>query len=311
MDKKVYIIHENEEWIKPLKIAFEQLGTNYEDWFINEKNIDLQSIPPQGVFYNRMSASSHTRGNRYAPEITKVLLGWLEKHNRHIINGSKAIKIELSKAEQYLSLNSFGIQTPKTIVANSTKLLVSAVKLLNCYPFILKPNRGGKGTGVQLFNSLTDIENAIKNNTIGETLDGIWLIQEYIKPHDKTITRVEFVDGNFLYAVKVLASDDFDLCPADSCQIEDAFCPAGNENSKFKIAENYSNEDLDKYKSFFKANDIGIGALEYSCNSKGEKFVYDVNTNTNYNQKAENETVNKLQGMKQIAQFLTKRLNEM
>jgi len=28
---------------------------------------DLTSPPPKGVFYNRMSASSHTRGHRYAP----------------------------------------------------------------------------------------------------------------------------------------------------------------------------------------------------------------------------------------------------
>ena len=61
------------------------------------------------------------------------------------------------------------------------------------------------------------------------------------------------------------------------------------------LADSAKNEDLDKYKSFFKVNDIGIGALEYSCNSKGEKYVYDINTNTNYNQKAENESINKLQ----------------
>jgi hypothetical protein len=311
MNKKIYIIHENEEWIKPLKNALTKLGANYEDWFINEKVIDIQKLPPLGVFYNRMSASSHTRGNRFAPEITIPLIGWLELHNRFIINGSKAIKIELSKVEQYLSLNLFGIKTPKTIVANSTQLLLDAVKLLNIYPFILKPNRGGKGTGVQLFSSFEDIENAIKNNSIGETLDGIWLIQEYIKPDDGTITRVEFVNGDFLYAVKVIATDDFDLCPADSCQVNDTFCPVGDGDSKFTIVDQYTNKDLDKYKLFFKANDIGIGALEYSCNSKGEKYVYDVNTNTNYNQKAEESTKSKKQGMGQIAKFLAKELEEL
>ncbi len=311
MDKKIYIIHENEEWTKPLKSALTKLGTRYEDWFINKKIIDIQSLPPQGVFYNRMSASSHTRGNRFAPEITISLIGWLELHNRLVVNGSKAIKIELSKVEQYLSLNFFGIKTPKTIVANSTQLLLDAVKLLNIYPFILKPNRGGKGTGVQLFSSLEDIENAIKNKLIGETLDGIWLIQEYIKPDDGTITRVEFVNGDFLYAVEVMVTDDFDLCPADSCQINDTFCPVGDGNSKFRIVDQYSNKDLDKYKLFLKANDIGIGALEYSRNSKGEKYVYDVNTNTNYNQKAENNAICEKQGMSQIAKFLTEQLEKL
>jgi hypothetical protein len=308
MGKKIYIIYENEQWITPLKEAFDKLDAHYEDWFINDKIIDIQSVPPKGVFYNRMSASSHTRGHRFAPEITTSLIGWLELNNRFVINGSKAIKIELSKVEQYLSLKSFGIKTPKTIVVNSVQLLTDAVKMLNIYPFILKPNRGGKGTGVQLFSDLENIKNAIKNKTIGESLDGIWLVQEYIKPYDGTITRVEFVGGEFLYAVKVRATDDFDLCPADSCQINDSFCPVGDNGSKFTIVDKYSNMDLDKYKRFFKANDIGIGALEYSCNSNGEKYVYDVNTNTNYNQKAENEAGCKKHGMSQIAMFLIEQL---
>ena len=305
MENCVYIIHENEEWVTPLKEAFKKLGTSYKDWFINNRQIDLQSIPPLGVFYNRMSASSHTRGHRFAPEITTSLISWLESHKRLVINGSKAIKLELSKVEQYLSLKSFGIKTPKTIVVNSAQLIMDAVKKLNIYPFILKPNRGGKGTGVQLFSDPESIDTAIKNNSIGESLDGLWLVQEYIKPDDGTITRVEFVGGEFLYAVKVKTSDDFDLCPADSCQINDSFCPVGEEGSKFTIADQYSNLDLDKYKRFFKENDIGIGALEYSLNSEGEKYVYDVNTNTNYNQKAEIEAGGKKQGMQQIARFLT------
>jgi len=35
--------------------------------------------------------------NRFAPEITISLIGWLELHDRIVVNGSKAIKIELSK----------------------------------------------------------------------------------------------------------------------------------------------------------------------------------------------------------------------
>ena len=38
----------------------------YTEWFIADGKLDLSSVPPQGVFYNRMSASSHTRGHRYA-----------------------------------------------------------------------------------------------------------------------------------------------------------------------------------------------------------------------------------------------------
>jgi hypothetical protein len=51
--------------------------------------------------------------------------------------------------------------------------------------------------------------------------------------------------------------------------------------------------------------------LEYSLNIEGEKYVYDVNTNTNYNQKAEIEAGGKKQGMQQIANFLTEKLNNL
>ena len=61
---KVYIIHENDEWTLPLKLELQKLEVNFEDWHVENTYIDLGKIPPQGVFYNRMSASSHTRDHR-------------------------------------------------------------------------------------------------------------------------------------------------------------------------------------------------------------------------------------------------------
>ena len=39
-----------------------------------QSSLNTLNTPPQGVFYNRMSASSHTRGHRFAPEFTAVVL---------------------------------------------------------------------------------------------------------------------------------------------------------------------------------------------------------------------------------------------
>ena len=64
---KIYVIHENEAWVEPLREAFDALALPYEEWFISEGTLDFSATPPEGVFYNRMSASSHTRGHRYAP----------------------------------------------------------------------------------------------------------------------------------------------------------------------------------------------------------------------------------------------------
>jgi len=309
MSKKIYIIHENDEWIIQLKQELEILNQPYEMWFIDELELDLDSTPPEGVFYNRMSASSHTRGHRYAPEMTGALLSWLKSHGRTVINDRDALRLELSKVEQYTALKSAGITTPETIAVNSIDLLFDATVKLNKTPFIVKPNRGGKGTGVQLFYTLEGLKSSIENDALGESLDGMWLVQSYIKPSDGCITRVEFIGGEMIYAVRVDASGGFELCPADSCHVNDDFCPTDSVGSKFSIHQNYENDEIHKYKSFLSSNGIGIGAIEYARDSTGKRYVYDVNTNTNYNNKAELNDGGEIQGMREIAKFLTYKLN--
>ncbi len=312
MSKKIYVIHENDAWVVPLRAAFEKLNLPYEEWFVDRMTLDLSEAPPVGVFYNRMSASAHTRDHRFAPEFTGNLLAWLERHNRKVINGRRALQLEVRKSEQYISLQQHGIAHPKSIVVNDVELLPDAVDKLNLFPFIVKPNRGGKGAGVQLFQSKQSLIQTIENGGLGESLDGIWLVQQYVQPANGRIVRAEFVGGEFLYAVSIDSSKGFELCPADACQIEDAFCPVGeNETtSKFQILKNYKNSDLEKYAHFLKDNNIGVGALEYSEDAEGKRFVYDVNTNTNYNSGAEAESGGHRQGMFEIAKFLGKELEK-
>jgi len=75
-------LHENDEWIEPLRREFQAINAPFEEWHLGKRNVDHLDKPPLGIFYNRMSASSHTRGHRYAPEHTAVVLNWLEKNKR-------------------------------------------------------------------------------------------------------------------------------------------------------------------------------------------------------------------------------------
>ena len=77
--KQIYVIHENNAWVEPLREAFAELGLPFEEWFLDSGTIDLDAEPPEGVFYNRMSASSHTRDHRWGPEYTAAVLAWLER----------------------------------------------------------------------------------------------------------------------------------------------------------------------------------------------------------------------------------------
>ena len=102
---RIYVLHENSVWVEPLEAAFEALGLPHEEWFLDEGVLAFDEPPPPGIFYNRMSASSHTRGHRFAPEYTHLVLNWLERHGRRVVNSSRALYLEVSKIAQYAALN--------------------------------------------------------------------------------------------------------------------------------------------------------------------------------------------------------------
>ena len=298
--KKIYVIHENDEWLIPLRESLKKINAPYEEWHMNKVKFDYKKTPPEGIFYNRMSASSHSRGHRYAPENTKNLLSWLEEKNKRIINNSRALELEISKKEQYIELKKFDIKFPNTYYANNKKEIIEKSKNFN-KPFITKHNRGGKGLGVKYFENTFDLEKYINNN-FEDSIDGITLLQEYISSDPQVITRVEFVNGKFLYAVQVDASDGFELCPADSCNVEGEFCPTNPDGNKFMIIKDYKNIEIKKYENLLKSNGIEIAGIEYIKGKDGTHYTYDINTNTNYNPLAEEKIKEK--GMDTIANFL-------
>ena len=312
MKNKIYIIHENDEWVEPLRKELKNINAPFEEWHLGKRNIEHFKEPPQGVFYNRMSASSHTRGHRYAPEYTAVVLNWLEKNKRRVINNSRALSLEISKSLQYTELEKCGIKTPMTIYCNNKESILKSANIFR-KPFITKHNRAGKGLGVKLFNNKKELDSYVSSKNFECSIDGITLLQEYIEAKPKVINRVEFVNSKFLYTVEVDASEGFELCPAcPEDQTEEIDTQVFGENcptigNKFRIIKNYKRSSLiEKYEKFISQNGIEIAGIEYIKDNKGEIFTYDVNTNTNYNSVAEKDS--KIKGMKSIADFLKKEL---
>ena len=299
--KKIYVIHENSEWLIPLLNCFKKMNAPFVEWHMDKVNIDFKKSPPDGVFYNRMSASSHSRGHRYAPERTKVVLEWLQNGNKRIVNNSRALELEISKKKQYEELKKFNIKFPKTYFAENKKEIIEKSKNFN-KPFITKHNRGGRGLGVKYFENTTELEKYVNDKNFEDSIDGITLLQEYIDSDPKVITRVEFINGKFLYAVQVDASDGFELCPADACNVNDKFCPTNPDGNKFMILNNYKNPEIKKYEDLLKSNGIEIAGIEYIKSKDRTHYSYDINTNTNYNLIAERK--NNLKGMDSIAAFL-------
>ena len=303
--KKIFIIHENNEWVEPLLIHLSNLQAPFETWHMNQVCISTFNDPPIGVFYNRMSASSHTRDHRYAPEYTATVLDWLEYHNRRVINNSRSLNLELSKSLQYKELQREGIKVPKTVFAKDKSQLLELGKSFPL-PFLTKHNRAGRGLGIKLFSEYKSFKEYIKSEDFNESIDGITLLQEYIIPKNDTIIRIEFVDSQFLYAVQVDTTKGFELCPADACNLEEEYCPANTTGNKFMILEKFTNPILEHYQSVLKKNCIEIAGIEFIEDQNGQLYTYDINTNTNYNSIAED--LSNLKGMKAIASFLNKEL---
>lgn len=298
--RKVFVIHENNDWMVPLRHELTALATPFEEWFLDDGLLDLGEAPPEGVFYNRMSASSHTRGHEYAPEYAAAVIAWLGRHGRTVVNGRRALELEVSKVAQYEALAEHGIPTPATVAVIGRKYLPEAARRIG-YPLILKHNRAGKGLGVRLVESEQGLEAALGAHEDIPPRDGIWLVQRYVRAPESFITRVEFVGGRFLYAVRVDTSEGFELCPSDQCQVE-----ARAPGEKFRVFEGFRWPLVPRLERFLAANDIAIGAVEFVADGTGAVFVYDVNTNTNYNAEAERRAG--VSGMGAIARYLTELL---
>ncbi len=287
---RIHVLHENPAWLPPLAEAFDRNRLPWTEWFLHEGTFDLASSPPPGVFYNRMSASSHTRDHRYSAELTAAVLAWLTRWGRRVVNGSGALDLEISKVRQYAALEQHGIATPHTVlVAGRGHIAEAARRHFPDQPVILKPNRGGKGLGVQLFATADSLGAFVGSEAWVAPVDGLTLLQEYVRAPRPVITRAEFVGGRFLYAVEVDTSDGFELCPADACAIGDASCPVGEapRAEKFTIVDGMPDTLRVRLERFLAGAGIEVAGIEFISDGTGRTLVYDINTNTNYNPDAE------------------------
>ena len=40
MKNKIYIIHENDEWIVPLRKELQEINASFEEWHLGKRNVD-------------------------------------------------------------------------------------------------------------------------------------------------------------------------------------------------------------------------------------------------------------------------------
>lgn len=302
----VYILHENEDWIPPLAAALESEGVPFRELLLTGGAIDLGVAPPEGVFWSRFSASSHTRGHKTAKEYARATLRWLESAGRRVVNGSRVLEFEVSKVAQYLALAAAGFDVPKTIAVFGVEELSTRARELGT-PFITKHNQGGKGLGVRLFDTHEAFDAYIAGPDFEQPVDGITLLQEYLVAAEPFITRAEFVAGRFLYAVKVdTSAGSFELCPAEACAVPEP----GAAADTLPLPSLFTRRpEIDaahplvvRLEAFIAEHGIEVAGIEFIETADGRVVPYDINTNTNYNPDVESDRESS--GAVAVARFL-------
>ncbi|RBP66214.1 glutathione synthase/RimK-type ligase-like ATP-grasp enzyme [Brevibacterium sanguinis] len=292
----VHVIHDNPDWLPPFRTAFAEEGVDLEEWLLGSGSFDLGAEPPEGVFWSRLSASSHTRTSEHVKDFGRAVLTWLESHGRTVVNGRSVLELEMSKIAQYAALGRSGIAVPRTAAVFGTDDLLARSRAF-APPFISKHNQGGKGLGVRRFDDHDSFAEYVASADFDSPVDGITLLQEFVASAGGFITRAEFVGGEFVYAVRVdTTSGGFELCPADACAVPGA-------PPLFSLREDAGSLPIiAAYSEFLGSNGIGIAGIEFIETADGSILTYDVNTNTNYNPEVEAEAPRS--GPREIARYL-------
>ena len=303
----VHILYENPDWLPPLVDALEEAGLEHELIAVRQGVVD--GTPAPGIYLNRMSPSSHTRGNERSVALTREILGWLKMHGSRVVNGLRAFELEMSKMRQFMVLQKYGIRTPRTGLAVGREQLVELAHSFDG-PFITKHNRGGKGLGIVQFSSAEELADRLAGDAFDFGPNGQVIIQEYIQSAEPHITRVELVGGRMILAMESSTSEGFQLCPSDVCQAEAAAAAAdGPDNCPIDGSAKFRRSDLgaddplvSRYIAMCAGEGIEIAGIEFVEDARGNRYTYDINGTTNYNQALGSEIG--VDGMAEVARYL-------
>lgn len=290
--RPIAVLYENEPWMAPLFASLDSAGVPYERVFANDRSFDPAAPAPEwSLAVNKISPSAYLRGHSASIAFARQFIPFLEERGVPVVNGSEAFRLERSKALQLLLLHRLGVRAPAAHVVNDPARVLDAARGLRP-PFIVKPNIGGSGALARRFMSLDDLAAAAPTLELGP--DGTALVQEYLEPVDGSIVRVEFLDGEILYGIRIWSSktDDFNLCPADICQVPGAEIVTGSVDEITRSdakkpmrieAFDPPAEMKDAVLRIAQAGKLDVGGVEYLVAARdGRPYVYDINALSNF-----------------------------
>lgn len=282
----IVVYYEHPVWFERLFAELERRGLPYRKQLATEHVLDPARPAENELVFNRMSASAYTRDHGDAIAYSLDVLVDLELRGVPVINGSRAYSFEISKSRQLSLLASLGLASPATRVIHRADQAAEAARELR-FPIVFKPNIGGRGAGVVRFDDRQVLADVAASGALDLGPDGVALLQEYVPKRDGKITRVEVLDGRYLYAIDVTTSaETFDLCPADICRVPVAVgevCLTAPAPTVTATKADPPADAIADAERIMRAAEIDIGGVEFLVDDRdGRRLFYDINALSNF-----------------------------
>ncbi len=279
MAKPIAILYEHPQWFLPLFAELDRRGIPYEPLDANTLVFDpAQRSSPYSLVVNRMSPSAWTRGHAGAIFHSLHYLSYLDEIGANVLNGAGAYRLELSKALQVSLFERLGLRHPRTRVVNHASQLAAAAEGMR-FPVLVKPNIGGSGAGIVAYESPESLAQA----SLDPGLDGTVLVQEQLRAEGDAIVRIEILNGELLYAIRILLlPGSFNLCPADYCELPGV---ADGVSGRGLPIERYDPpaEIVEQAKRLVSAAGMDVAGVEYLVSADdGQAYFYDLNALSNF-----------------------------
>jgi hypothetical protein len=283
------ILDEHPEWSARLIAELEHRRLPFEKIDHSNHAFDPRDrVARYSVIVNRTSPSSHRRGHGGVLFYAEPLLAHWEALGIPVINPVRAYRFEKSKALQIGLFERLGVSYPRTVVVNHRDQVLKASGELR-FPLLVKPNIGGSGALIERFDSRADLEARAAALDFGP--DGTALVQEFVESEGGAIVRVEVLDDCYLYAIRIVRPEsNFNLCPADICQIpaptagaDLGACPVEAKPGLSVTRYDAPEAVVDQARALARAASIDVGGIEYLVGrADGRVYFYDVNATSNF-----------------------------
>ena len=286
MTPDLVVLYEHPEWQKPLFSALERRAVHFESFDLKQAAFDPDQVPQASLYFNQASPSAYVRGNTRAVPLALALMRSLELGGARVLNGPRAFALELSKSAQAALMQSLNIAHPRTLAFNDVASALA--QWGDHWPALLKPEQGGSGARMFLLRAASELVRLLADNPDLWLPDNLLLLQEHFEVDPREgIVRMEFLGGEFLYAMRVISHGAFNLCPSETCNpvSGESHCAVPETKPvqpvEFHPYPGVPPAAVETGRKLMAAGGLDVGGIEYLEAADGRLVFYDINANSN------------------------------